>query len=118
MQQLLNQKANTTDGFSLRQLFIQRLPPIVPMVLASTADIIDELAKLASKLWRLPSPLHQYLLLANCSFSQKWNNFIVRSQTFKSPSNGFPHISDEILLVLVHPAQPHNNLSQTSVGTI
>ena len=108
MQQLLNQKANTTDGFSLRQLFIQRLPPIVPMVLASTADIIDELAKLASKLWRLPSPLHQYLLLANCSFSQ----------TFKSPSNGFPHISDEIPLVLVHPAQPHNNLSQTSVGTI
>ena len=38
MQQLLGDKANTTDGAFMRELFLQRLPSNVRMVLASTPD--------------------------------------------------------------------------------
>ena len=49
MQQLFGGKANTTDRSFLYQLFLQRLPSNVLMILASTADTtsIDELAILA-----------------------------------------------------------------------
>ena len=36
MQQLLGKRASTTDSTFLRELFLQRLPPNVRMVLAST----------------------------------------------------------------------------------
>ena len=38
MQQLLGDKASTTDGAFMRELFLQRLPANVHMVLASTPD--------------------------------------------------------------------------------
>ena len=51
MQQLLGDKANTTDGAFMRELFLQRLPSNVRMVLASTPDTgnITQLAQLADK---------------------------------------------------------------------
>ena len=52
MQQLLGDKANNTDGAFLRELFLQRLPSNVCMVLASTPDNgnLEELAQLADKI--------------------------------------------------------------------
>ena len=50
MQQLLGDKATTIDQSFLRELFIQRLPPNVRMVLASTDKMtLTKLAELADK---------------------------------------------------------------------
>ena len=51
MQQLLGDKAATTDGPLLRELFLQRLPPNVRMALASSgaAESLDDLATLGDK---------------------------------------------------------------------
>ena len=58
MQQLLGDKANTTDGAFMRELFLQRLPSNVRMVLASTPDAgsLDELAQLADKIAEVATP--------------------------------------------------------------
>ena len=58
MQQLLGEKANTTDAAFLRELFLQRLPSNVRMVLASTPDTgnIAELAQLADKVMEVAAP--------------------------------------------------------------
>ena len=58
MQQLLGGKANTTDGSFLLQLFLQRLPSNVRMILASTADTtsIDELSNLADNIMEVATP--------------------------------------------------------------
>ena len=58
MQQLLGDKANTTDGAFMRELFLQRLPSNVRMVLASTPDTgnITDLAQLADKVMEVASP--------------------------------------------------------------
>ena len=57
MQQLLGDKAGTTDASFLRELFLQRLPPNVRMVLASsdTADL-EKLAQLADKIVEVAIP--------------------------------------------------------------
>ena len=49
MQQLLGDQAGAIDGSFIRELFLQRLPANVRMVLASTGDHVslDELAQLA-----------------------------------------------------------------------
>ena len=51
MQQLLGDKAGTTDGSFIRELFLQRLPANVCMVLDSTGDKVslEELAQLADE---------------------------------------------------------------------
>ena len=58
MQQLLGDKANNTDAAFKRELFLQRLPPNVRMVLASTPDTgnITELAQLADKVMAVATP--------------------------------------------------------------
>ena len=60
MQQLLGKKARSTDGTFLRELFLQRLPPNVRMVLASTPNTgnLEDLAQLADKIVEVavPSP--------------------------------------------------------------
>ena len=58
MQQLLGDKANNTDGTFLRELFLQRLPSNVRMVLASTPDAgnLDDLAQLADKIVEVATP--------------------------------------------------------------
>ena len=58
IQQLLGEIANTIDGSFLYQLFLQRFPSNVLMVLASTADTtsIDELANLADKIMEVSMP--------------------------------------------------------------
>ena len=58
MQQLLGDKANTTDGAFMCELFLQRLPPNVRMVLASTPDTgnITELAQLVDKVMEVAAP--------------------------------------------------------------
>ena len=52
MHQLLGDKASTTDSTFLRELFLQRLPANVRMVLASTPEptSLDQLATLADKI--------------------------------------------------------------------
>jgi hypothetical protein len=58
MQQLLGEKAATTDGSLLKELFLQRLPANVRMVLASTGDStsLDDLAQLADKITEVTMP--------------------------------------------------------------
>ena len=58
MEQLLGDKARTTDGAFLRELFLQRLPQNVRMVLASTADTgnLDDVAQLADKIMKVATP--------------------------------------------------------------
>ena len=58
MQQLLGDKANSTDAAFMRELFLQRLPSNVRMVLASMPDTgnITELAQFADKVMEVASP--------------------------------------------------------------
>ena len=60
MQQLLGDKVDSTDGSFIRELFLQRLPTKVRMVLASSKDTVttrlDELAQLADKLRKVTTP--------------------------------------------------------------
>ena len=58
IQQLLGDKASTTDGAFMRELFLQRLPVNVRMVLASTPDTgnLEELAQLPDKIMEVATP--------------------------------------------------------------
>ena len=58
MQQLLGDKASSTDSSFLRELFLQRLPANVRMVLAATPDItsLEELAQLADQVVEVVIP--------------------------------------------------------------
>ena len=58
MQQLLGDRASVTDSTFLRELFLQRLPPNVRMVLASTKTYttLEELAELADKFIEVATP--------------------------------------------------------------
>ena len=58
MQQLLGDKASSIDKSFLRELFLQRLPGNIRMVLASTPDTttIDDLAQLADKIMEVATP--------------------------------------------------------------
>ena len=58
MQQLLGDRASTTDSTFLRELFLQRLPSNVRMVLASakTTATLEELAELADKVVEVATP--------------------------------------------------------------
>ena len=59
MQQLLGDKAATADKSFLRELFMQRLPPNVTMVLASTKEDeeLESLASLADKVVEVAAPV-------------------------------------------------------------
>ena len=58
MQQLLGDRAGVADGTFLRELFLQRLPGNVRMVLASTSTTatLEELAELADKVAEVAAP--------------------------------------------------------------
>lgn len=58
MQQLLGSRSDTTDSSFLRELFLQRLPANVRMVLASTPDTssLDKLAEMADKVMEVAAP--------------------------------------------------------------
>ena len=58
MQQLLGDRSGINDGSFFRELFLQRLPTNVRMVLAPTNDSIplDELAQLADKIVEVAAP--------------------------------------------------------------
>ena len=58
MQQLLGDRPGLADGSFLRELFLQRLPPNVRMVLASTPDgtSLEGLADLADKVMEVAAP--------------------------------------------------------------
>lgn len=59
MQQLLGDKAQETNNIFLRELFLQRLPPNVQIVLTSTPDTgnLDNLAQLADKIIGVAIPV-------------------------------------------------------------
>ena len=59
MQQLLGDRAGTTDGAFLQELFLQRLPANVRMVLASTAATtsLEDMAELADKIVEVATPV-------------------------------------------------------------
>ena len=58
MQQLLGDRSGINDGSFFRELFLQRLPTNVRMVLASTNNSVplDELAQLADKIVEVAAP--------------------------------------------------------------
>ena len=58
MQQLLGDKASSIDQSFLRELFLQRLPANIRMVLASTPDTtgLEDLAQLADKVMEVATP--------------------------------------------------------------
>lgn len=58
MQQLIGDRPGIADSSFLRELFLQRLPPNVRMVLASTPETpsLDKLAELADKVLEVASP--------------------------------------------------------------
>lgn len=57
MQQLLGDRPGITDGAFLRELFLQRLPSNVRMVLASTPDVsLEKVAELADKVMEVATP--------------------------------------------------------------
>lgn len=58
MHQLLGEKAGSIDESLLRELFLQRLPANVRMVLASTSDAVtlSDLAQLADKITEVAAP--------------------------------------------------------------
>ena len=58
MQQLLGDKAGAMDSSVLRELFLQRLPANIRMVLASTPDTanLENLAQLADKIVEVATP--------------------------------------------------------------
>ena len=59
MQQLLGDRVDVTDGAFLRELFLQRLPANVRMVLASagtTTTTLQQLADLADKVVEVAAP--------------------------------------------------------------
>ena len=58
MQQLLGDKASSTDSSFMLELFLQHLPANVRMVLASTPDTtdLDDLAQLADKIVKVAIP--------------------------------------------------------------
>ena len=58
MQQLLCDKAASTNGSFIRELFLQRMPGNIHMVLASTVDAVslEELATLADKVIDVAAP--------------------------------------------------------------
>ena len=58
MQQLLGDTPGITDGSFIRELFLQRLPANIRMVLASTSDsvLLDDLAQLADKIVEVSAP--------------------------------------------------------------
>ena len=58
MHQLLGEKMQTTDGSIIKELFMQRLPTNVRMVLAAASERtpLEELAALADKIMEVASP--------------------------------------------------------------
>ena len=69
MQQLLGEKTTNTDAAFTRELFLQRLPPNVYMVLASTPDTgnIEGLVQLANKVVEVAVPAAASINTCNSS---------------------------------------------------
>lgn len=82
VQQLLGDKASTTDSSFLLELFLQRLPPHVCMVLASTDTTdLEKLAQLADKIVEVAAPR------VNTTTSQSSNTEINTTTTVSQSSN-------------------------------
>ena len=63
MQQLLGEKASSIDGSFIREVFLQRLPTNVCMVLVSIGDNsnLEELAELADKIIKVAAPSNAFV---------------------------------------------------------
>ena len=84
MQQLLGDKATSIDGFFLRELFLQRLPANICMVLASTPNTstLEEVAQLADKIIKVAAPTTVAAMM------QRWSNYAQKchdSQIWSNP---------------------------------
>lgn len=68
MQQIMVDKVSTTDNSFLRELFLQRLPANVRMVLASTeTKDLQDLAQLADKVMEVAAPTVSSVRTTNSS---------------------------------------------------
>ena len=72
MQQLLGDKATSIDRSFLRELFLQRLPANIRMVLASTPDTstLEEVAQLADKIVEVAAPTTVAAMHSNAEVEQ------------------------------------------------
>ena len=111
MQKLFGDKAATADTAFLRELFLQRLPPNVRMVLASAggSQSLEELADLADKVIYVAAPA---VLKLTPYSAQMLINHVQRYQMSNRYSN--PCICQNLHLtvislspLIVHPAQLH-----------
>ena len=110
MQQLLGDRAGTTDGAFLRELFLQRLPANVRMVLASTASL-EDMAELADKIVKVATLVVTAVDSPLPQLTVSWSNSVQRLAAFSPPSKLLP---DKLVLAVlpVHTlalqALPHN----------
>ena len=83
MQQLLGDKARNTDSAFLRELFLQRLPPNVRMVLASTPDTgnLEDVAQLADKVMEVATPFPSVAAISTTSELEHLRNEVAELKT-------------------------------------
>lgn len=120
MQQLLGDRASTTDSTFLRELFLQRLPSNVRMVLASASATatLEELAELADKVVEVRAPQPQALPQAPKS-PRKSSNYGRKCRNCRPPSDSsLVSHADVPNLEIDTTAQPHKSkqLAGTTKG--
>ena len=115
MQQLLGDKAWETDNAFIRELFMQRLPANVRMVLPSTPDMgnLDELAQLADKIMEVAIPSGP-TIAAVSSTTFELEHLRKKVAELKSLLQGLRPLSNQVLDALLVQIDSRQN---SSVGT-
>ena len=122
MQQLLGDRAGSTDTAFLRELFLQCLPANVRMVLASTGTSVslDEMAELADKVMEVAAPSIS-AVTTSVTTSPPLATFVRRSPGCRSWSRsslalGLLHTMPLVHLIapqLLHPPPRHRSRHRT-----
>ena len=115
MQQLLGDKAASADPSFLKELFLQRLPPNVRMVLASTKEPekLEDLASLADRVGEVATPTVSSIQTSQLSSEVEQ----LRAEIGRLKSL-VQSLSSGVLLGLVLPALLHATEHLVCVGII